>query len=250
MPRSPHTTRGWFSCQPLRFFLQSFTALVCIIALGAAHASDNLDTMAERTRACTACHGEQGRAGPDGYYPRLAGKPAGYLYNQLQNLRNGRRHYALMEGLIEPLSDAYLLEIAQYFSALSLPYPPPKPQSGSTRDWERARALVNEGDRDRQLPACKQCHGEALMGVNPAVPALLGLPADYINAQLGGWRSGQRKAATPDCMARIASRLSDADVNVMARWLSSQPVPAGAKPAAQASVPAAGAITLECGSAR
>ena len=26
------------------------------------------DDMAERTRACTACHGEQGKAGPDGYY--------------------------------------------------------------------------------------------------------------------------------------------------------------------------------------
>ncbi|MCB2071660.1 MAG: cytochrome C, partial [Ottowia sp.] len=33
------------------------------------------DDMAQRTLACTACHGEQGRAGPDGYYPRLAGKP-------------------------------------------------------------------------------------------------------------------------------------------------------------------------------
>ena len=36
------------------------------------------DTMAERTRACSHCHGKQGRAGPDGYYPRLAGKPAAY----------------------------------------------------------------------------------------------------------------------------------------------------------------------------
>ena len=51
------------------------------------------DNMAERTRACTACHGEQGRAGPDGYYPRLAGKPAGYLHNQLRNFSQGRRHY-------------------------------------------------------------------------------------------------------------------------------------------------------------
>jgi cytochrome c553 len=32
-----------------------------------------LDTMAERTRACTACHGEQGRATPAGYFPRIAG---------------------------------------------------------------------------------------------------------------------------------------------------------------------------------
>ena len=39
------------------------------------------DNMAERTKPCTACHGDQGRAGPDGYYPRLAVKPAGYLHN-------------------------------------------------------------------------------------------------------------------------------------------------------------------------
>ena len=59
------------------------------------------DTMAERTRACSHCHGKQGRAGPDGYYPRLAGKPAAYLYNQLLNFREGRRHYSLMTGLLE-----------------------------------------------------------------------------------------------------------------------------------------------------
>ncbi|MEO6016219.1 MAG: c-type cytochrome, partial [Polaromonas sp.] len=71
------------------------------------------DTIAQRTLACTACHGPQGRAAPEGYYPRLAGKPAGYLYNQLLNFREGRRHYGLMTQLIEPLSDAYLMEIAQ-----------------------------------------------------------------------------------------------------------------------------------------
>ena len=29
--------------------------------------------------ACTGCHGAEGRAASDGYYPRIAGKPAGYL---------------------------------------------------------------------------------------------------------------------------------------------------------------------------
>ena len=79
--------------------------------------------MAQRTLACTACHGKEGRAGPDGYYPRIAGKPAGYLYNQLLNFRDGRRHYGLMARLLDPLSDAYLLEIAQHFASLDLPYP-------------------------------------------------------------------------------------------------------------------------------
>jgi cytochrome c553 len=41
------------------------------------------DTTAQRVQACTTCHGKEGRATNQGYFPRIAGKPAGYLYNQL-----------------------------------------------------------------------------------------------------------------------------------------------------------------------
>ena len=47
-------------------------ALVALATLSClSHAAPRAfeDTMAQRTQACTACHGEQGRAGPDGYYP-------------------------------------------------------------------------------------------------------------------------------------------------------------------------------------
>jgi len=95
------------------------------------------DNMAERTRACTACHGEQGRAGPDGYYPRLAGKPAGYLHNQLRNFAQRRRHYDLMSRLIDPLTDDYLGEMAWYFSSLQLPYPKPTASWPKANNWSR-----------------------------------------------------------------------------------------------------------------
>ena len=85
-----------------------FLTLTALFSTASGHAKGFEDSMAERTRACTACHGDQGRAGPDGYYPRLAGKPAGYLYNQLKNFAQGRRHYGLMTRLVDPLSDAYL----------------------------------------------------------------------------------------------------------------------------------------------
>ena len=64
------------------------------------------DTIAQRAQACTLCHGKEGRAAADGYYPRLAGKPHGYLYKQLLNFRDGRRHYGPMSELIEPLTAA------------------------------------------------------------------------------------------------------------------------------------------------
>ncbi|MEO7159987.1 MAG: cytochrome C [Polaromonas sp.] len=205
------------------------------------------DTMAQRTLACTACHGPQGRAAPDGYYPRLAGKPAGYLYNQLLNFREGRRHYGLMTQLIDPLSDAYLLEIAQYFSSLEVPYPAPLPSQAPAEVLRRGEQLVMHGDSGRKLPACVQCHGQAMTGVAPHIPGLLGLPRDYLNAQLGAWKAGQRRAHAPDCMKEVVDRLSLADIHAVASWVAAQPLPANTHPAT--SLPAPGNTAIACGSA-
>lgn len=208
------------------------------------------DNMAERTKACMACHGDQGRAGPDGYYPRLAGKPAGYLHNQLRNFSQGRRHYELMTRLIDPLSDDYLGEMARYFASLELPYP--KPNANNTISPERlsqGRQLVTQGDASRGLPACTQCHGERLTGVQPHVPGLLGLPLDYLNAQLGAWQTGQRKAHAPDCMAEVVKRIPAEDLIAVSSWLARQPLPADTHPASR---PPAGPPlpqALHCGSA-
>nr|WP_326539324.1 c-type cytochrome [Pseudorhodoferax sp.] len=217
-----------------------------MLATGAAAAPPTVqDTMAQRMVACTVCHGPAGRAGPDGYYPRIAGKPAGYLYHQLLNFRDGRRHYGLMTQMVDLLSDDYLREIAGYFAALDLPYPPPMAPQAPAALLERGRQLVHQGDAARGLPACVQCHGAAMTGVAPNVPGLLGLPRGYLNGQLGAWRTGQRKALAPDCMAHVVERLQDDDVAAVSGWLAAQPVPADAKPAAQAP----GGNTLRCGSA-
>lgn len=100
-----------------------WSAVFALFLTSAAQAAPFEDSMAQRLLACTGCHGAQGRAGADGFYPRLAGKPEGYLFNQLLNIRDGRRHYAPMRALLEPLTDTYLLDIARYFSRLELPYP-------------------------------------------------------------------------------------------------------------------------------
>lgn len=220
-------------------------ALLVLSAAGAATAAPlPQEGMAQRTLACTECHGKEGRAGPDGYYPRLAGKPAGYLYNQLLHFRDGRRHYGLMTRLLDPLSDEYLMEIARYFAALDVPYPPPAPAGLSIAELARGRHLALKGDKASRLPACAECHGRALTGVLPAVPGLLGLPRDYLNAQLGAWRTGQRRAHAPDCMADIAQRLSPEDLAAVTGWLAAQPVPRNDRPARAARKPPA----IACGS--
>jgi cytochrome c553 len=217
-----------------------------LLAFGCAQAAPKFeDTMAQRTMACTACHGKEGRAAPDGYYPRIAGKPAGYLYNQLLNFREGRRHYGLMTRLLDPLSEAYLFEIAQHFASLDLPYPPPQPATLPPAVIERGRIVATQGDAKAKVPACIQCHGDRLTGVAPNTPGLLGVSRDYINAQLGAWQTGQRHARAPDCMADIAKRLAPEDVTAVGAWLASQPLPADSHPAASMSRKP----PLECGSA-
>lgn len=209
-----------------------------------------VNPMALRVAACTHCHGEQGRAGPDGYYPRLAGKPALYLYNQLKNFKDQRRQYHLMANMLTPLSDAYLWDIAQYFSELKVPYAPPQQRSLDVAALRRGEALSKEGDKSRGIPACTQCHGQQLMGTLPAIPALLGLPRDYLNAQLGGWQSGLRRGHAPDCMADIAKQLSTQDIYAVTLWLSQQAPPSQIGPV-QSRLRLTGDMPLvKCGSER
>jgi cytochrome c553 len=203
------------------------------------------DSMTKRMQACTTCHGAQGVTSNTAYFPRIAGKPAGYLFNQLQNFKEGRRHYGLMVGMVEHLSDAYLLEMAQYFAGLDLPYPAPAPLKTAASDasLQLGKTLSLQGDKTRHIPACTACHGAALMGVQPSMPALLGLPRDYVAAQLGAWQTGLRRAHAPDCMGRVAKLLQPADVDAVANWLASQPVSVITKPAASLPEP----MTEQCG---
>ncbi len=215
---------------PLAAWLAACIALAGALAAGPARAAPFEDTMAQRALACTGCHGAFGRAAPDGYYPRIAGKPAGYLYNQLLNFRDGRRDYAPMTHLLTPLTDAYLREIAEHFAALDLPYPPPSASTLTPELAQRAEQLMHQGDTALGIPACTACHGQGMTGVAPWVPGVIGLPRDYLNAQLGAWRAGKRVAQSPDCMGRIARALAPGDIEAVAAWLSAQPVPPGAKP--------------------
>jgi cytochrome c553 len=229
----------------LRYLLAAF---MCAAATSQAAPPGFNDSIAQRTLACTACHGKEGRAAADGYYPRIAGKPAGYLYHQLLNFRENRRHYGLMTQMVDPLSDAYLMEIAEYFSSLDLPYPAPQPVTATQEVLRRGGQLVTQGDPARQVPACAQCHGTALTGVAPNIPGLLGLPRDYLNAQLGAWRTGQRRAHAPDCMAAVANQLTQDDIHAVTSWLAAQAPPADAHPAKALPPLPPGARAITCGS--
>jgi len=232
--------------------LPIFTLLVSIaLPVGLAQAQTQArpperapDTMAARVLACASCHGADGEGTSDVYFPRLAGKPSGYLYNQLVAFRDGRRKYPPMNYLLDFLPDAYLKQMADHFASLRPPFPAPAVPAVSNDVLARGQALVKEGDPKNGVPPCSACHGQSLGGMEPAIPGLLGLRANYISAQLGGWRYGTRTAAAPDCMQIVAGLLTEDDVKAVAAFLSSRPAPTDPSFASRGSL----SMPLACGS--
>lgn len=228
-----------------------FRSLLLAIALSAASMAAAIaqtapdDGLQDRLAACNACHGKHGEGiGGAEYYPHLAGKPAGYLADQLQAFRDGRRHHAQMNWLLRNAGDAWITDIANHYAAM-----PPKTRADDASlrldptVATRARNLVEHGDPNRNVPACTACHGRDLTGLAPGVPALVGLPAEYVVAQFGAWRTGVRTARAPDCMADIARALDPADVRILATWLAAQGHTEPHPPAAQGSF----ALPRACG---
>lgn len=223
-------------------------ALGVVLAAGADDrtlpAFKSVDSMEARMQGCVTCHGQSGEGTNNDYFPRIAGKPAGYLFNQLVAFRDGTRRYPPMNYLVAYMPDNYLREIAEHFSKLRPTFDTSSASAAAPGDTGRGQAIATAGDPAKQVPACIACHGAGLTGVNPGIPGLVGLRPAYIAGQLTRWRVGARTATEPDCMKRIASRLSESDVADVAAWLGMQQPPADPSPASSGSI----RMPLACGS--
>lgn len=206
----------------------------------------SVDSMEARVQGCVTCHGQSGQGTHNGYFPRIAGKPAGYLYNQLVAFRDGTRRYPPMNYLVAYLPDTYLREIAEHFARQRPAFEVRESPAADAATLSRGQAIVTAGDGSKGIPACVSCHGAGLTGMQPGIPGLVGLRPSYIAAQLTRWRVGERHAAEPDCMKRIATRLSETDVAAVAAWLARQEPPKDASPESSNLV----RMPLACGSQR
>ena len=227
--------------------------VMCAAPLLSAHAQDksvaafkSVDSMEARVQGCVTCHGQSGQGTDSDYFPRIAGKPAGYLFNQLVAFRDGTRRYAPMNYLVAYLPDSYLREVAEHFAKQRPAFTAPSAATADAARLSRGKTVATLGDTSLQIPACVACHGANLTGMQPGIPGLVGLQSSYIVAQLTRWRVGDRHAAEPDCMKRIATRLSESDVAAVGAWLSQQQAPKDASPESSNLV----RMPLACGSQR
>ncbi|HTD05610.1 c-type cytochrome [Undibacterium sp.] len=169
--------------------------------------------------ACIGCHGARGEGSAD--FPRLAGSGQSYLQAQLDAFADGSRKNPIMQPFAQKLSATERTALAMYYSQLAAPFKPADtaaPGPADTGAWLAARGRWAD-----QLPACVQCHGPNGGGVGSQFPPLAGLSAAYITEQLQAWKSGVRPPGPLALMPAIAGKLSDTDIDAVARHYAGLP---------------------------
>ncbi len=175
-----------------------------------------------KATTCAACHGPDGNSAIP-MNPKIAGQHADYLYKQLTEFKlamttGGQegRNNAVMGGMVMPLSDQDMKDLAAYYSSQEL-------KTGETPEdaIEPGEALYRGGDETRGITACIACHGPDGSGMKSAgFPVISGQHKDYTKAQLEGFRSGQRANDLNGMMRDIAAKLTDEDIEVLSAYLA------------------------------
>ncbi len=77
------------------------------------------DVAAGKAKAgvCAGCHGVNGISSVP-MYPNLAGQHAQYIVKQLKAFKSGERKDPVMAGMVAPLSDADMENLAAYYESL------------------------------------------------------------------------------------------------------------------------------------
>ena len=71
-----------------------------------------------KSATCAACHGADGNS-PIATNPILAGQHQDYLLQALKDYKSGARNNPIMIGMVAPLSDQDMEDLAAYFASQS-----------------------------------------------------------------------------------------------------------------------------------
>jgi len=193
-----------------RTVLLSVTAGLCLttIAHGQAPPPPSTGTsIAEKVDVCTACHGPNGNsASPQ--YPVLAGQNARYLYLQLKDFKEGRRHDPQMDPMAAPLTRDDMLALADYFSK--------QKQAPSGFKADAAKVALGKKKTDEVL--CPMCHLGEFAGQNE-IPRVAGQQYEYVKKQLADFKA-KRRTNDAGNMTSVAATLSDADIENLAQYIA------------------------------
>ena len=201
-----------------------FFALVSIA--GGAFAGGDAKAGADKAGLCMGCHGENGMAvNPE--CPNLAGQKPGYILKQLDDFISGKRHNDTMSPMAQMAgSKQDMKDIAAFFAsqksmnAKDFMMPPP----ADKKSIAAGKKIFLNGNPRSGLYGCVNCHGKDGKGKSPTnqvFPVIGGQHREYIAKQLRDFRSANRKNDPANMMMDIAKKMSDAEIDAVADYLSS-----------------------------
>ncbi len=155
------------------------------------------DNGEEINEVCAGCHGEFGKGGKQGEYPRLAGQPPGFLARQLHLFRDRKRpNLAMVEYVDErQMPDEDIRDISAYLADIQIPTRMPKMEgefdalealllAKQVLNIPRAPGDVEAGERIYNKE-CRSCHGKQGWGrQDKEVPMIAGQYTNYLWRQV------------------------------------------------------------------
>ncbi len=177
---------------------------ICAIFAPPAVAAGNIDRGEMLAYTCLGCHGIEGyrNAYPSYRVPKLGGQKAAYIAAAVKGYRDGTRTHPTMSAQASSLTDQDIDDVAAFIASIG------------------TATVAAGGSENTNLEAaqtCVACHGQNGISVNPTWPTLAGQHEDYLVKVLNQYRDGTRKEAV---MTQMAAALTDADVDLLARYYS------------------------------
>jgi cytochrome c553 len=190
----------------VNFRLQS--TLRCVVAtLALAGAVTAAAQVPPKVDICAACHGRDGNAA-NPQYPILAGQSWRYIYLQLKDFKEGRRHDPAMSPMAAELTRDEMIELGNYFAAQ-------KPVA-STYQVDSAKVAAGKSKSDEVL--CPMCHLGGFVGQNE-IPRVAGQHYQYVMKQLKDFKSRTRTNDAGN-MTSVAGTLSEQDMENLAQYIT------------------------------
>lgn len=199
---------------PLALILTALLSAPLVAAESKAPAMPDLAKgQAVSMQVCAACHTADGTRGIPAN-PIIAGQHPEYLAKQLSEFKSGKRNNPVMKGFASALSEADMRNVAAFYASKQA-----RPGLAKNRDLVvLGEKIYRGGIADKQVPACSGCHSPNGAGIPAQYPRVGGQHADYTEAQLNSFRSGQRGNSAQ--MVAIAARLSDREIKAVADYMA------------------------------
>ncbi|HEY7239094.1 MAG TPA: c-type cytochrome [Burkholderiales bacterium] len=169
-------------------------------------------------QVCAACHAADGNS-VAAANPKIAGQFAEYLKKQLGDFKaqpgkKPARESAIMTAMAANLSDDDIQSVAAYYAGQKL-----RPASAVDKDLvAQGQKIWRGGIAPSNVPACGGCHGPAGAGIPVQYPRLAGQFAEYVAAQLKGFKDGARSNDPNGIMRGVAARMTDREIQAVAQY--------------------------------